>query len=109
LSVNNTARFDLPEDFAQTLFEIYGEALGNVARHACASRVAIALAITPDAVTMVVVDNGIGLANRGSASAAGGLSVMRDRSQAHKGLCTVTAARGAGTKVIVSLPFAQSP
>ena len=48
LSVNNTARFDLPEDFAQTLFEIYNEALSNVARHAYASRVTVALAITPD-------------------------------------------------------------
>ena len=109
LSVNNTSRFDLPEEFAVTLFEIYSEALSNIARHACASRVAIALAITPDAVTMAVADNGIGLANRGSAATAGGLSVMRERSRAHKGLCTVTAARGVGTTVIVSLPFAVLP
>ncbi|MGA8005146.1 MAG: ATP-binding protein [Burkholderiales bacterium] len=109
LSVNNTSRFDLPEKFAATLFEIYSEALSNVARHAYASRVTVALAITSDAVTMVVADNGVGLGNWGGDSRAGGLSVMRERSHAHKGLCTVTAARGTGTTVIVSLPFAVSP
>jgi signal transduction histidine kinase len=109
LSVNNTSRFDLPEKFAATLFEIYSEALSNVARHAYASRVTVALAITPDAVTMVVADDGVGLRNWGSASTPGGLSVMRERCRAHNGLCTVTTARGAGTTVIVSLPFAESP
>jgi signal transduction histidine kinase len=109
LSVNNTARFDLSGDFTETLFEIYSEALSNVARHACASRVTVVLAITPDSVTMAVADNGVGLGNGGGVPRGGGLSVMRARSQAHKGLCTVTAARGAGTTVSVSLPFAVSP
>jgi signal transduction histidine kinase len=109
LSVSNSSRSDLPEKFAATMFEIYSEALSNVARHAYASRVTVALAITSDAVTMVVADNGVGLGNWGGDSRAGGLSVMRERSHAHKGLCTVTAARGTGTTVIVSLPFAVSP
>jgi two-component system, NarL family, sensor histidine kinase UhpB len=109
LSVNNTSRVDLPEKFAATLFEIYSEALSNVARHAYASRVTVALAITPDAVTMAVADNGVGLGNWVSASTPGGLSVMRERCRAYNGLCTVTTARGAGTTVIVSLPFAASP
>lgn len=109
LSVNNTSRVDLPEKFSATLFEIYSEALSNVARHAYASRVTVALAITPDAVTMAVADNGVGLGNWVSASTPGGLSVMRERSRAYNGLCTVTTARGAGTTVIVSLPFAASP
>lgn len=108
LSVNNTSRADLPQKFAATLFAIYGEALSNVARHAYASRVTVALAITPEAVTMVVADNGVGL-RCGSTSTAGGLSVMHERSRAHKGLCTVAAARGAGTTVIVCLPLALSP
>jgi signal transduction histidine kinase len=60
LTVNRAAAFDLPEGRAATILDIYNEALRNVARHARASRVAIALTIRPDEVTVVVSDNGIG-------------------------------------------------
>src|SRR5438132_4093466 len=68
LTVTNAAAFDLPEDYAATMFDIYNEALSNVARHAGASRVAIALTITPHELTMVVRDNGIGFADAPPAS-----------------------------------------
>jgi len=54
LTVNDVAGFNLPEDHATTLFELYTRALTSVARHAAASRVAIALTITPHEVIMVV-------------------------------------------------------
>jgi signal transduction histidine kinase len=60
LTVSDAVGFDLPEDYATTIFDIYSEALSNVARHAAASRVAVALTITPHEVTMVVRDNGLG-------------------------------------------------
>jgi len=41
--VSHAAAFDLPEDYAAAIFDIYNEALSNVARHAGTSRVAIAL------------------------------------------------------------------
>ena len=47
LTVDPAAPVGLPEDYAATIFEFYNEALRNVARHAMASRVAIALTITP--------------------------------------------------------------
>jgi len=109
LKVNNAASFDLPEDYAATIFDIYSEALSNVARHAGASRVAIALTITPHEVTLVVADNGIGLGNEAPASGADGLTGMRARSQTYKGFCEVTGARNAGTNVTVSLPIPQAP
>jgi signal transduction histidine kinase len=42
----------MPEIYAETIFDFYNEALRNVARHAMASRVAIALTITPRDVTV---------------------------------------------------------
>jgi two-component system sensor histidine kinase UhpB len=105
LTVNDAAGFDLPEDYAATIFDIYNEALSNVARHAGASRVAIALTMTPHEVTMVVRDNGIGLGDEAPASGAGGIAAIRARSQTYKGLCEVAGARHAGTTVTVSLPI----
>jgi len=61
LKVSQAAAFDLPEEYAAAIFDVYNEALSNVARHAGASRVAIALTITPHEVTMVVSDDGVGL------------------------------------------------
>jgi signal transduction histidine kinase len=52
LTVDPAAPVNLPEAYATTVFEFYNEALRNVARPAMASRVAIALTITPHDVTM---------------------------------------------------------
>jgi two-component system, NarL family, sensor histidine kinase UhpB len=108
LTVNHAAAFDLPEDYAATIFEIYNEALSNVARHAGASRVVIALTITPHEVTVIVSDNGIGLGRQIPAPGAGGLAAIRARSQTYNGFCEVAAGRNAGTTVTVSLPLPAS-
>ena len=98
--------FELPEEYAATIFDIYNEALGNVARHARASRVAIGLAVTPHEVTMVVSDNGIGLRKDSPARGASGMAAIRARAEAHAGFCEFTGVRNAGTTVTVSLPLA---
>jgi len=105
LKVTHAAAFDLPEDYAAAIFDVYNEALSNVARHAGASRVAIALTITPHEVTMVVKDNGVGLGAEDPAAHAGGLAAIRARSRTYKGSCEVASVRNAGTTVTVSLPL----
>lgn len=60
LTINDAAGSELPEDCATAMFEAYNEALSNIARHAAASRVAIALTITPRELTMAVRDDGTG-------------------------------------------------
>lgn len=60
LTINDAAGFELPEDYATAVFDVYNEALSNIARHAGASRVAIALTITPRELTMAVRDDGTG-------------------------------------------------
>lgn len=57
LTVNDAAGAEPPEDYATTVFEVYNEALSNIARHAAATRVAIALSITPRELTMAVSDD----------------------------------------------------
>ena len=57
LQVNDAAGFELPEDCAATVFDVYSEALSSVARHTHAGRIAIALTITPREVTMLVRDS----------------------------------------------------
>jgi two-component system, NarL family, sensor histidine kinase UhpB len=52
LKVDPAAPANLPEDYATTVFEFYNEALKNVARHAMASRVAVALTITRHQITV---------------------------------------------------------
>ena len=107
LAVNNAAGFDLSEDYAATIFDIYSEALNNVAQHAKADHVAVALTITPLKVTLVVRDNGLGL-EEGAAAKGGGIAAMRARAQNHHGLCELTGARNAGTTVKVSLPIRRA-
>lgn len=106
LSVSSVAGFDLPEDYAATIFDIYNEALSNVARHAGASRVAVGLTVTPHEVTMVVSDNGIGLRKEALGAGARGIAAIRERSQALAGFCEFAGVRNAGTTVTVSLPLA---
>jgi len=108
LSVSSAAGFDLPEDYAVAIFDIYNEALSNVARHAGASRVAIGLTVTPHEVTMVVSDNGIGLHKDAPAPEASGIAAIRARSQAYAGFCEFAGVRNAGTTVTVSLPLAAA-
>jgi signal transduction histidine kinase len=107
LTVSSAAGFDLPEDYGAAIFDIYNEALSNVARHAGASRAAIGLTITPHEVTLVVSDNGVGLRNGAGASGAGGMSAIRGRAQTHRGFCEFAGAGNAGTTVTVSLPIAH--
>jgi signal transduction histidine kinase len=63
LTVNDAVGSELPEDYATAVFGAYNEALGNIARNAGVSRVAIALTITPHELTMAVRDNSVGLAD----------------------------------------------
>ena len=110
LTVSNAAHVDLPEEYAATIFDVYSEALSNVARHAGASRVAIALTITPHEVTMIVRDDGIGLGNGAHAAGkVGSIAAIQARSLAYKGHYEISGPPNAGTTVTVSLPIQRVP
>ena len=105
LTINDAAGFELPEEYATSVFDVYNEALSNVARHAAANRVAIVLTITPNEVTMAVRDDGIGLAPGAADASLGGIAGIRARAETHNGVCRVAGTRDLGTTVTVSLPI----
>ena len=67
----------LPKDCAATIFDAYSEALSGIARHTQASRIAIALTITPREITLLVRDSGGGEAAPAAAPVRVSLPIPR--------------------------------
>jgi signal transduction histidine kinase len=90
------------------LFRIMQEALNNVAKHAHAGRVHIALARSGTQFIMSVSDDGVGMdaaSNSISSRRPGlGMVTMRERTQAVGGQFEIGAASGHGTQVVVRIP-----
>ncbi|MGH7628672.1 MAG: PAS domain-containing sensor histidine kinase [Gemmatimonadales bacterium] len=91
---------------ATTVFRILQESLTNVARHASATRVEIALALGPDAVTLQVADDGRGISEaERTALRSLGLVGIRERAIACGGECTIEGRAGQGTTVTARIPL----
>ena len=92
------------------LYRIMQEALSNVARHAAATTVCVWLRRRPDAVVLIVDDDGCGFDSEqppGPATAARGLGIhtMRERAAVLKGTFTIDSAPGRGTRLEVEIPL----
>jgi signal transduction histidine kinase len=88
-------------------YRIIQEALNNVAKHAKATDTKVCLARQPDALRIVIEDNGIGfdVAARRSPDRRGlGLIGMRERASYLNGTVLVESVRGRGTRIVVELP-----
>jgi signal transduction histidine kinase len=86
------------------LFRILQESLANVARHAQATEVKIALVRSGDLLTMNVRDNGIGMAGQPGTSGCG-LVGIADRVTAAGGKFLIDSTPGAGTLLSLSIPL----
>jgi signal transduction histidine kinase len=85
-------------------FRIFQELLTNVARHANATKVDIALRLDKDALVLKVQDNGKGIAEREvNHSKSLGLLGIRERVSLLGGKVEITGAPGKGTHVLVSI------
>lgn len=95
-------------DIEITLFRIAQEALNNVAKHAHATRVQVALEHRSASCIMTITDNGIGIdrARVGDVRERRGLGMvtMRERTQAIGGLFTVCNAENGGTRIAIEVP-----
>ena len=90
---------------ALCLFRIVQEALTNVARHAQARRVRVSLAAGPDAVTLIVADDGRGVTvDELVRPTSLGVVGMRERALVVGGEVTITGLPGGGTTLTVRVP-----
>jgi signal transduction histidine kinase len=92
----------LPERYGMTVCDVVSEALANVAEHASASVVHVALAAEDRMVRLAVRDDGVGGADpeRGS-----GLIGLTDRVEAMGGGVSVVSPTGGGTSLLVEMPI----
>jgi signal transduction histidine kinase len=98
----------LPADAAVGLFRVAQEALRNVARHAKASAVQVALHGGNGRLVLAVRDNGAGFADSRKASGASlGLASMRERMRQLDGTLDVDSAPGRGTTITAWVPLQE--
>jgi two-component system sensor histidine kinase UhpB len=101
-------RTRIPADIEIALYRIVQEALNNVAKHAHATTVAIALRRSGSEYEMSVTDDGVGFRTAGlgvqSSRPGLGMVTMRERAQAVGGRFEVMPLPGNGTRLTVRVP-----
>ncbi len=105
-SLNIAGKFSDPDkDRSTALFRIFQELLTNVARHAHATRINVALSQSRDAISLVVEDNGRGVRDAELESPRSlGMLGLRERVFAFGGSIAFRGEEGKGTTVSVSIP-----
>ncbi len=97
---------EAPAELATDLFRIVQEALNNVARHARARNVRIALRVKGGMADLAVEDDGRGFPETGEfPPGALGLAGMRERLRPHGGTLCVERPSGGGSRLRVRVPF----
>ena len=96
----------LPISQAQALaaYRIFQEALTNVARHAQATRVQVAIRLDAETLYLAVMDNGIGIAQAQLSNPSIGILGMRERAREVGGHLEINPGLGGGTLLRLTLP-----
>jgi signal transduction histidine kinase len=92
------------------IYRIFQESLTNIAKHARASRVTLAIKAADGTVTFTVEDNGQGfdmgkVLARGAASKGLGLAALHERARMLGGTLKVWSQTGRGTKMTYTIPL----
>ena len=99
---------ELHEPYATAVFRIVQESLVNVAKHAQASEVRVAVARTRGEVVLQVSDNGRGFAPDAPRKPQSlGLAGLRERAQLLRGQVFIESEPGGGTRVEARIPIAE--
>ncbi|MFL7793068.1 MAG: histidine kinase [Anaerolineae bacterium] len=97
----------LPPPVAEALYRVAQEALHNVARHACATRVDVDLRCIPEQVSLTIEDNGVGF-DPSEAHKGLGLGHMRERIMEVGGVLSVDSQPGIGTTIVAEVALTHS-
>ncbi|NME88982.1 sensor histidine kinase [Corynebacterium stationis] len=103
----------LPMKLEAVLLRIAQGAVGNVAKHAQATRARITVSYSDDAVRVDIVDNGVGfdvkaVESRPAGLGHIGLAAMKRRAEEVSGEVVIESSPGNGTAVSVSVPLTTS-
>lgn len=94
-----------PPSINTQAMRIVQEVLNNVWKHAAASRVSVEVRYEPEAIRLVVVDNGRGFVMEERSSGQLGLRGIYERAQEIGGTVDVTSVPAKGTTVTVQIPL----
>jgi signal transduction histidine kinase len=112
---NVVCRFKIPVSLPELMFEgrirhdlflAVKETLNNVVRHAQATEVEFSFVVTPNALEIVIADNGRGF-DASAATEGNGLHNLRSRLEKLGGSCVVESKVAKGTIVRIRLPLAK--
>jgi GAF domain-containing protein len=102
----------LPSPVSAGLYRIGQEALANIAKHARAGHVEMALGVEESKVVLTIRDDGVGFnpeivaTQRTARGTSGGFGLIgiRERAQLMGGTSDIWSDRGAGTRIVVRVP-----
>lgn len=97
----------LSPDVMVCLYRVAQEAVSNAVKHGCAGRVSVHLRGSPDRITMMVADNGVGFDVRAAHQGLGLIS-MRERVEQIGGSLQVSSEPGRGARLEVEVPYTVS-
>ncbi|MFH7597895.1 GAF domain-containing sensor histidine kinase [Streptomyces racemochromogenes] len=102
LSMEGLLDTDVPPQIADHVVAVLGELLSNAARHARATRVAVALKAGQGEIVLTVSDNGVGIPAQGRRS---GLRNLDERARAVGGTFTVGTPDEGGSRLVWRAPL----
>jgi PAS domain S-box-containing protein len=95
---------DVPNDVALCLYRATQQALRNVAMHAQASRVWVALVRAGNRIELTIADNGRGFDTSGARAGGLGLLSIEERVHLVSGEFSVTSRAGGGSRLHITVP-----
>jgi signal transduction histidine kinase len=95
----------VPSNVRHNVFLVVKEALQNIVKHAHATEVWLRIHATNDDLKIIVEDNGCGFEHVPANALADGLRNMHQRMNELGGKCRIQSRVGAGTEIIVELPW----
>lgn len=100
---------EIDKEISLVIFRVFQEALTNILRHAKADEVNVELLNSQKAISLIVVDNGVGIKPRSTEEPKSfGLLGMQERAFLVGGKVNIESEEGRGTKITLEIPKGNS-